>query len=428
MNWIPGAVRRSRDEPVAAPSAVPVSVRFQLQLQQALGAVRQLLQSRRARWLLGGALLMLVVAVFVLRSETASLYSEARERKNPNAARRRNRPPLETPTQTPTISVTVSNSASASSSVTTTPSRTNTPSSTRPPRACVASATPSRGAAPTPTASATIVPCGEHCIIPKKAYGEPLAVKAVGSLADRLRVVLTYLAAARKASKRLVVMWNAEPDCPALFSDLFEPLPSDAQVLFKWSLAPANVVFSHGRPHPDFASLHLGPLLLSTIKPLRQHLTTVEAYRKKLGPSFAAAHLEPPSDDAAAALDDPPNQYAESARDASLLDWACNDPLPLYLACDHIPTANAVTLQLPPARVLSQGVMPYIPGAKPPPRAASVATALIDLWVSSYATRFFSEPDDSFGVTVQWMREARSIVPMPRKPRAVRAASAAAGV
>jgi hypothetical protein len=277
-----------------------------------------------------------------------------------------------------------------------------------------AAGTGATGVTPAPS----VLPCGPVCSGPalgskqgqgganSKPRSAPLVVRATGGIARRLRVLLSYLAVARLESRRLTVVWLSEPDCPATFAELFEPLPTnvaaDVNILADAAHAPANAPLVHGVAHPAFnGAALLGPMLLRLIKPRPELAAAISGLLQRLGPSFSAAHLRRTDLPAAAGA-------AGDAMDVAVAAWACNDTQPLFVATDHPRSLNAIRRLLPPGQVVSRGVFPHMGSAL---RKTSIADAVVDMWVASHASRFVGTPTSSFSEAVEAMRLARGLKP-----------------
>ena len=85
--------------------------------------------------------------------------------------------------------------------------------------------------------------------LPRAATAEPLAVAVEGGLCNRLRVALSFLAAARAEGRALLVVWPADDAaCPGHFTDCFEP-PADMTLCER---APPGTRVRPPPPHADF--------------------------------------------------------------------------------------------------------------------------------------------------------------------------------
>lgn len=63
-------------------------------------------------------------------------------------------------------------------------------------------------------------------------HGErTLTVNAIGGLCNRMRAIATAAGLARSSQHRLTVVWQANNDLQARFTDLFRPLPDDIRIV-----------------------------------------------------------------------------------------------------------------------------------------------------------------------------------------------------
>jgi hypothetical protein len=252
-----------------------------------------------------------------------------------------------------------------------------------------------------PTPVPTPIVCGRPCDAPQRPPRRQLAVRATGGLANRVIILLSYLAVARRNNCRLLVLWETQRDCPEKFAALFQPLPLDVRVVADPALAPRGIGYTGGYPHPRFDMRELGPMALALLKPLPAIQAAIGALLQRLGDTFSAAHLR---------RTDLPGTSGEAGEllDAAVAAWACNDTQPLFIAADHPKSLTALRRVLPAEQIVSQGAFPFYGSVL---RKTTVAGALIDLWVSSHSERFVGTDSSTFSVLVEALRVARGLPP-----------------
>jgi hypothetical protein len=158
----------------------------------------------------------------------------------------------------------------------------------------------------------------------------PVIVRPYGGLANRLRVITSYLVHARETGRRLIVQWRKSVNfesCPVDFSELFQTtsLPQDVEVDLSFSGKPNYVGTSpYGKklvegPRRD------GPLLLATLVPRPHLVLRINDLLHQLGcGSFLAIHVR---------RTDLNSNYAA---DGEFVKWANEQPsLPVFLATDN---------------------------------------------------------------------------------------------
>jgi hypothetical protein len=285
--------------------------------------------------------------------------------------------------------------------------------------------------------------CRELCQpTPSSQQRENVSVTAVGGLTSRLRVVLSYLAAARTEKRRLVVHWVPDSHCPAFFAELFVPFATDLDIV-DTPMGDSSNVTDH--THPDFRTRSLGgpwrksfspppppdlgPMALALLRPLPHLLADATRLRQTLGRDFAAVHIRRT------------DMNVDYSRDVEFAQWA---QLPqsqgggagrrLFVAADTLRSVLTVRSALPQGSVVAQGrfnsptdragISPtaagslnisaaalYPKASAGPHRLTSVAAAVVDIWVASYASAFRGTPGSSFSGLIEALRRARTRLP-----------------
>lgn len=116
----------------------------------------------------------------------------------------------------------------------------------------------------------------------------PIAMQPVGGVDNRLRVMVSYIAYAWIAGCADVrFYWLADRNCPALFDDLFEPIPGVAVLS---SEPPKDVWISCYSVNPKGPS-ELSTFALRILRPRPAILAQVADLRKTLGEHYIAVHV-----------------------------------------------------------------------------------------------------------------------------------------
>jgi hypothetical protein len=276
-------------------------------------------------------------------------------------------------------------------------------------------------------ASATS-PCWQPAMSSPSQHDNAMRVKAVGGLTSRLRVVLSYLAVARQNCSRLVVHWASDNACPAMFSELFEPIgpdinvtdePAEPHILLRTFSLGGLRIRAPASPTPE-----LGAMALALLHPVPSLLKQIDRLRRELGIRFAAVHIR---------RTDKSSDYASDAGFAEWARaWARNQQrvgvrgARVYVLTDNPRSLATVRKALPShAAVAQRGIFDAPPGgdetmrsykaAAAPPLAASdvrltsVGAAVIDMWVASHAAEFKGTRQSSFSAMIESLRRARGL-------------------
>jgi hypothetical protein len=206
----------------------------------------------------------------------------------------------------------------------------------------------------------------------------------IGGLCNRLRAILSHLAAARAAGVALHVYWTDHPACPARFTTLFEPIAADVHI-YEGSPVPAGakITCENHEEWPETRWQHLVDLL----RPLPDIQTRIDTLLESLGPTFTAVHIRRTDhnsnydqDMAYTVFDGPIYAAADNPRSLATLKCVLGDRL----------TYNG--------RFSTQGI-----------RMSSVADAVVDLWVSSHSINFKGTFYSSFTDFIEMMRRVKGL-------------------
>lgn len=241
--------------------------------------------------------------------------------------------------------------------------------------------------------------CMSGCSAASK-NSSPFIVRPYGGLANRLRVITSYLVLARETSRRLVIQWSKTSNLgfyPTDFCELFQisSLPQDIEIDTSFSIEPN---FTGTGPYVNRGiegRRRDGPLLLASLIPLPELAARINAVLHQLGcGSFLAMHVR---------RTDLNSNYDA---DIEFVKWANEQPsLPVFLATDNNRTLNFIRQKLG-SRLVTQVVDLSPPGSQ---RFTSIQSGLIDMWVASYAIGFMGTFGSTFSIQIDALREARGL-------------------
>src|SRR5277367_3801967 len=117
---------------------------------------------------------------------------------------------------------------------------------------------------------------------------EDLHVQVMGGLCNRLRVLMSFLCAARKQNGKLSIYWHRNHLCPAWFEELFEAPPMDC-TLRKESGPTGTYVTGHR--HPGVRIAEWAPLVDTTLRPAPDLQRRITNILDRLGKEFTALHI-----------------------------------------------------------------------------------------------------------------------------------------
>jgi hypothetical protein len=263
------------------------------------------------------------------------------------------------------------------------------------------------------TVTAHLDDCEQLCLPtpPNKQLKEFARIGAKGGLTSRLRVVLSYLAIARRDRRRLVVHWVPDAACRARFSDLFEPIGPDIDFVYSRP-RPSVVVTDFTHIELKTRSTHgpLGAMALALLRPVPSLLKQVDRLRRELGSGYLALHIR---------RTDKSSDYAS---DAGFAQWASErlkregtQGTRMYVLTDNPRSLGTVHKALPSHAVVAQrGIfdaerVAAAASRDPRTRLTSVGAAVIDMWVASYAAEFKGTPRSSFSAMIESLRRARGL-------------------
>jgi hypothetical protein len=211
----------------------------------------------------------------------------------------------------------------------------------------------------------------------------------IGGLCNRLRVIGSYLSVARSLNKTLTVWWNTTVDCPARFSDLFCTPPTDL-IMVEDKDRPRDVEKTC-IVYPDSTEDTWSSIAIEVLRPLPAIQARIDAILARLGPEFSAVHIRRTDHNA---------RYDEDAVYVAFAAAAAN---PCFCAADN--PRSVVTLKRALGDRLVYGGSFRVTGI----RMTGLADALVDLWVSSHATRFRGTYYSSFSDWIEMMRRSRDL-------------------
>jgi hypothetical protein len=132
---------------------------------------------------------------------------------------------------------------------------------------------------------------GVEVIFPDEVtyYNRSIFVEATLGLANRFRVILSYLLEARKTNTSLVVYWRNSKHCPALFDEVFDQsaLPADLTIRSAHPDFPIqSTKFAYpGRPgiRQRVSAAVTGKLALQVFKPIEEVQSRIHSSLNALG-------------------------------------------------------------------------------------------------------------------------------------------------
>ena len=237
----------------------------------------------------------------------------------------------------------------------------------------------------------------------------PLAIRADGGLANKLRVLLSYRLVAMDEGRPLVCLWKRSEHCRARFGDLFEALDgvavlesegdeSDVQpALGRWGVEPpptggANVSGSI-HVHPSIAGTDREASMYLPLKPRPALQAAIAATIASCGGAgaYVSVHLR---------RTDWADLFGVSTPDEEFTRFVARTPpqRPCYVATD-----NAATQRLLLDALGARG-RSYAPVDEAPTdlRHTSVFHAAVDLYTAAAAATFKGSRGSSFSEAI-WM-------------------------
>ena len=210
-------------------------------------------------------------------------------------------------------------------------------------------------------------------------------VQAIGGLANRLRVVLSYLAA--HENQGIEVVWVPDGEIAnARFLDVFKPL---AGVRF----------FDEGRGDELKALNPLGVAwvhrykLLEPVDKIRDRISIINLRR---GP-YAAMHVR--------RTDLPKEWFATNEKDEDFVEWAKSQPHPVYVATDNGTTQRNLDAWLGGHCFFNRPIRIHTAEDQHYQRNTSLADAVVDLYMCAGSVAFKGCVGSSFSTAVTHLRD-----------------------
>jgi hypothetical protein len=215
-----------------------------------------------------------------------------------------------------------------------------------------------------------------------------LVIAPTGGLCNRLRVLFSYLAAARASAQTLQVHWKVDPVCVQHFLDVFYPIP-DVQFL---SLPPAHVDYRGCAPGPG-----LVPPPAALYAQLVPRLELAVRVSELAVCPYDAAHVRRTDHVTLAKRVNkfmPLEVFEQFIADA---------PRPVYLACDDRDTQQALVAKYPDKLFVHQEI-----ARSRQLRQTALRHAVIDLFTCVGAEQFLGTEYSSFTGLIKILRAARA--------------------
>lgn len=212
---------------------------------------------------------------------------------------------------------------------------------------------------------------------------EDLHVQVLGGLCNRLRVLVSFLCAARRQNGKLFVYWHSNHLCPAWFEELFEAPPIDCTVRREPG-PPGTYVTGHR--HPGVRIVEWAPLVDATLRPAPALQRRTSKILERLGKDFTALHIR---------RTDHNSSYEE---DHAFVEFARQSPGKVFIAADN--PQSVATIQ----ERLGDRAIHAATFRKTGKRLTSVQDAVVDLWVARHASRFKGTYYSSFSEWIEMLR------------------------
>lgn len=214
---------------------------------------------------------------------------------------------------------------------------------------------------------------------------EAIHVQPIGGLCNRLRVIGSYLGAARRAGVPLHVWWIPHSACPTTFAELFEmPIAVDC-IMHDTAIGPAQKIVTC-YVCPDISENDWAGLVLESFRPVAAIRERIAAVLEELGTGFTAVHIR---------RTDHNSNYDQ---DQAFVDFAGAGSGAVFVAADN--PRSIATLK----KAMGDRVFYAVRFAQRGIRLSSVADAVVDLWVAGRAARFKGTYWSSFSEWIELLR------------------------
>ena len=213
--------------------------------------------------------------------------------------------------------------------------------------------------------------------------GDSVLVRTVGGLCNRLRLVFSVLAKARKLGVSLRVIWVPDSECNGHFLDVFEPVPDIQFVGDSWVHALLPLAIE--------SYLAVGDRDYSRLVPVEPVRTRVKALLQDLGRPFAAMHLRRTDLALLGKNDDLHDDKFETVvRDE-------NPSHKIYLATDNADTQTKFLRNFPGRIVVNKPIEKQA-GSR---RQTGLDHAVVDLFTCAHSDRFVGTKNSSFSQEIE---------------------------
>lgn len=248
----------------------------------------------------------------------------------------------------------------------------------------------------------------------------PLEVGAVTGLTGRLRVLVSYLAAARSERRRLVIHWTPDEQCPSTFAALFEPIGPDVTIEAATGPGPeeytAHPAYATEKISDDRGAL-LAAMVVALIRPRAALAVRIDGLLGRLGGAgeFSAVHVRRTDMGhvMGPALGYGGYQTFVEWGAAGIAEGKSRTGRPslqrVFVAVDDPASLGALRDGLGESNIVAQDA--FLPPQLADLRQTGVDAAVVDLWTASYAARFLGTPKSSFSALIEAMRRARGLRP-----------------
>jgi hypothetical protein len=212
----------------------------------------------------------------------------------------------------------------------------------------------------------------KQCIIHIHTYISTimdLYVNPVAGLCNRLRVICSYYAEAKKRGCKLYIKWNPCPACPAQFNDLFVIPPMNDIFINPNIVFPANTIETFSACILDTSEwiLYFDNLFVP-----REHINNkINDIINLMGNNFNALHIRHTDHNNKYEKDPEYLQYIES-----------DEPMNIYVASDNQQSLNTIK-NIKGNFVFTSSRFNYHGF-----RHTSIEDAVVDLWVCRSSYKF----------------------------------------
>ena len=203
-----------------------------------------------------------------------------------------------------------------------------------------------------------------------------LVVKPIGGLCNKLRVIFSYYKKAINENKKLIIIWIADRDCPGFFLNYFKPIEN---IIFVTNSNNLKIDFLTCEPIKNFYTNDM----YSKLKLLPHIENKIKNNINLLENNYIAVHIRR-TDNLESIKKSPDSVFIKFIEE----NKSCN----LYLATDNLETQqNFIKKYSNKIKVIN-----LIKGKINPIRNTNLESAIIDLYMCIYSSKFLGSYYSSF--------------------------------